>query len=509
MLFNSFLFLFGFLPIVLAIMFLLAARKPSLVPGWLAIASLVFYAGWSFVYLPLLVGSIASNYAVGRRISRFVANHNVAAARTWMWFGVACNLLILGYYKYAGFIGEIVHDSTGIELNLANIVLPIGISFFTFTQIAYLVDARRGLTREYEPVRYGLFVSYFPHLVAGPILHHREMIEQFAKRDAFRFNSQDLAAGLTLFAIGLAKKVLLADSIGPVANAVFNVANAPGLTMGEAWVGTLAYSMQIYFDFSGYSDMALGIGMMMGIRLPLNFNSPYKATSIIDFWRRWHMTLSRFLKDYLYIPLGGNRHGWQRHSLNVMITMLLGGLWHGASWTFVIWGGLHGIYLMIDHAWRALRFEASGRAVHLAGWLLTFLAVNVAWVFFRADSVGSAFNILLAMFGANGVVVPTSIAAAVHALTGLTFAAGSTFPNALFDVSSTLPMLALLTVIALLLPNSQTVVARFRPALDPVAASAGALSWIPSRAWAIAVGALIAVCVTRLGGDSPFLYFRF
>jgi alginate O-acetyltransferase complex protein AlgI len=234
-LFNSFLFLVGFLPIVLTIMFFLADRKPSLAPAWLAIASLVFYAGWSFVYVPLLVGSMTFNYAIGRRISRFVADHNAAAARAWIWFGVVCNLLVLGYYKYAGFIGEIVHGSIGLELNLANIVLPIGISFFTFTQIAYLVDARRGLTREYEPVRYGLFVSYFPHLVAGPILHHREMIEQFAKRDAFRFNGQDLAAGLTLFAIGLAKKVLLADSIAPVANAVFTMSSTPGLTTAEAW----------------------------------------------------------------------------------------------------------------------------------------------------------------------------------------------------------------------------------------------------------------------------------
>lgn len=506
MLFNSYLFLFVFLPVTLTIMFALAARKPSLAPAWLAVASLVFYAGWSIAYVPLLLGSIAFNYAVGRRIACDVARREAASARAWMWGGVAANLLVLGYYKYAGFFGEIVRDAAGVELGLTNIVLPIGISFFTFTQIAFLVDVRQGKAAEYEPVRYGLFVTYFPHLIAGPILHHREMMEQFSERGAFRFSGGDFAAGITLFAIGLAKKVLLADNIAPVANAVFTSAGTSELLFAEAWVGTLAYSMQIYFDFSGYSDMALGLGLMMGIRLPLNFNSPYQATSIIDYWRRWHMTLSRFLRDYLYVPLGGNRRGPARRYINVFVTMLLGGLWHGASWTFVIWGALHGVFLIINHLARSLSGSGFPR---WAGWLLTFVAVNVAWVFFRADTVHGALDIVAVMFGLKGFVLPVWIAAPIEQLTGIAIASGSPVKNGLFNVVEALPFLGLLMAIALLLPNSQTIMAAVRPAIEKVELSAGRLAWAPTSAWALTTGVLIACCLTKLGGESPFLYFRF
>jgi D-alanyl-lipoteichoic acid acyltransferase DltB (MBOAT superfamily) len=423
--------------------------------------------------------------------------------------GIAANLLLLGYYKYAGFFGRIVQNSAGVDLGLGGVVLPIGISFFTFTQIAYLVDAQRGLTKEYDPIRYGLFVSYFPHLVAGPILHHREMMQQFVKPGAFRFSSLDLAVGTALFLIGLGKKVLLADSIAPVADSVFGLGKETSLTMAEAWIGVFAYTLQIYFDFSGYSDMALGLARMMGVRMPLNFNSPYKATSIIDFWRRWHMTLSRFLRDYLYIPLGGNRKGQARRYLNIFITMLLGGLWHGAEWTFIVWGGLHGLYLAINHAWQAIFTGPGNRLSRFAGWAVTFIAVVVGWVFFRANSLETAFGMMQSMFGGNGIPLPTHIVAWLRKFSGHEFYAAPVFENALFRPAETLMILGAMLALALLPPNSQEILALYEPALDKIKAPSAQFAWRPNVAWGVILGALFVACITRMGGESPFLYFRF
>jgi alginate O-acetyltransferase complex protein AlgI len=391
MLFNSYQFIFLFLPVALAGYFV-AGRFGNLAPViWLALASLVFYSVSNWQFVALLLASIVFNYLIGlllisgrlRPALRFAA----------LTAGVAGDLAVLGYFKYAGFLAANLDAifSTGLALN---VLLPVGISFYTFTQIAFLVDAYRGNVARYALPHYALFVTYFPHLIAGPILHHRDMIPQFERAESKRPDPHLILCGLIIFAIGLFKKTCLADGIQPLVSLAFGP-NAP--TFDQAWLGALAYTFQLYFDFSGYSDMAIGISLMFGIFLPLNFNSPYKATSIIDFWRRWHMTLSQFLRDYLYIPLGGNRHGPVLRYVNLGITMLLGGLWHGAAWTFVIWGALHGVYLCINHAWNrfgpavAPRYQ---RAANIAAFIVTFIAVVIAWVFFRADSLATAIYVL-------------------------------------------------------------------------------------------------------------------
>jgi D-alanyl-lipoteichoic acid acyltransferase DltB (MBOAT superfamily) len=361
---------------------------------WLTLASLVFYAfgGWQFV--PLLLVSIAFNYGVGYLlIARKLGPRARFAVLTT---GVAGDLLVLGIFKYAGFFAANLNAllSTGL---MVNIVLPVGISFYTFTQIAFLVDAYRGQVARYALPHYALFVTYFPHLIAGPILHHKDMIPQFERAETKRPDPHLILCGLIIFAIGLFKKTCLADGIQPLVAQAFGPATP---TFDQAWIGVLAYTFQLYFDFSGYSDMAIGMSLMFGIFLPLNFNSPYKAVSIVDFWRRWHMTLSQFLRDYLYIPLGGNRRGRVLRYVNLMITMLLGGLWHGAAWTFVVWGALHGVYLCINHAWSNYGPKAPPRFARLAdiaGLILTFLAVVIAWVFFRAPDMPTALSVLSKM----------------------------------------------------------------------------------------------------------------
>lgn len=505
MLFNSYEFIFGFLPVVLVVVRLLAAYHPPLAPAWLTLASLVFYGWWSPEYLWLLVASMAGNFWIGGRLARLTAAGRASPALLTV--GITTNLLLLGYFKYAGFFSEILANMSGVNIGLSDIVLPVGISFFTFTQIAYLVDAHRGLAHEYHSTSYALFVTYFPHLIAGPILHHKEMIPQFRQPDACRFDLSDLSAGAALFVIGLGKKVLLADPIAPVADNIFRFANDVPLTMAEAWIGALSYTLQIYFDFSGYSDMALGLSRMMGIRLPLNFDSPYKSTSIIDFWRRWHMTLSRFLRDYLYVPLGGNRKGRVRRHANLLITMLLGGLWHGAGWTFVVWGGLHGLYLVINHAWRGLRPGNPGRAETIVGWLLTFLAVVVAWVFFRAEDMHQAIAMLRAMSGGNGLAIPASLAA--YLPDNLPISAGGNFVNGLISPIESVGRVAVLLTIALAMPNSQQLLANYRPAYEAVTISPASLTWQPTVVWGVSLGLILAVVLSLLSGASPFLYFRF
>ena len=401
MLFNSYLFIFVFLPIAL-LGYFAANRFGTQAPViWLVLASLVFYSFSNWPFVALLLASIAFNYLIGRLlISRNLRERPRFAVLT---AGVAGDLLALGIFKYAGFVAANINAVFSMSI-VVNILLPVGISFYTFTQIAFLVDAYRGKVAHYALPHYALFVTYFPHLIAGPILHHRDMIPQFESAHAKQPNPRLILYGLIIFGIGLSKKTVLADGIQPLVSLAFHQASP---SFDQAWIGALAYTFQLYFDFSGYSDMAIGISLMFGIFLPLNFNSPYKATSIIDFWRRWHMTLSQFLRDYLYIPLGGNRHGPLLRYVNLMITMLLGGLWHGAAWTFVIWGALHGLFLCINHAWinygppipRSLK-----RPAGVASFLLTFLAVVIAWVFFRADSPASALSVLSRMVDPSHVV---------------------------------------------------------------------------------------------------------
>jgi D-alanyl-lipoteichoic acid acyltransferase DltB (MBOAT superfamily) len=399
-LFNSPVFVFLFLPIAW-LGYLVALRLPWARTGiaFLGLASLFFYGWWNPAFLPLLGVSIVFNYGMGRLLA-------TGRSRGWLALAIAVNLGAIAYYKYANLLVSSVGALAGIAVPVLDVLLPIGISFYTFTQIAYLVDTWKAGRAEKSFSAYLLFVTFFPHLIAGPVLHHSEMMPQFL-RDQRRVPPALILEGLALFACGLAKKVLIADSVAPAVNRVFTLAETHTLGTVDSWYGALAYAVQIYFDFSGYSDMAIGLGLLFGIRLPLNFNSPYQSLSIVEFWRRWHMTLSRFLRDYLYIPLGGNRHGPTRRQVNLMLTMLLGGLWHGAAWTFVVWGGLHGLYLQVNHAWRVLlsrqprleavlkKFPNASKAVF---WMLTFLAVVVAWVVFRAESFTGFAHMLQGMF---------------------------------------------------------------------------------------------------------------
>ena len=333
MLFNSHIFIFFFLPITLLVFHQIGRRgKHRLAISWLVAASFFFYGWWNPPYLGLILISILFNYVLGVSLSRI-------PRKTLLIVGISGNLALLGYFKYANFFTDTLNALTDANIALQQIVLPIAISFFTFQQITYLVDAYRGETQEYNFLHYCLFVTFFPQLIAGPIVHHKEMLPQFAEKSLYKIKADNLAVGVTIFIIGLFKKVILADGIAVYATPMFDAAEwYDSLTFFEAWCGALAYSLQLYCDFSGYSDMAIGIARMFGVKLPINFYCPYKAHNIIEFWRRRHITLSRFLRDYLYFPIGGNRRGVSRRYVNVMITMLLGGLWHGAGWTFVVWG---------------------------------------------------------------------------------------------------------------------------------------------------------------------------
>ena len=509
MLFNSFSFLFFYLPIVLAGYFLLGRyARPLAGAAWLAGASLFFYAWWDARYLPLLLASIAVNYAGGRLIAACTG----AARRRTLVAALALNLCLLAWYKYANFFIDSVNmvAATAGAGGLAplDIVLPIGISFFTFTQIAFLVDCYRGEVREYRFVHYVLFVSYFPHLIAGPVLHHREMMPQFADPANVRPHAGNFAIGLSIFVVGLAKKVLIADNLSPLSIPVFAAGAQP--TLIEAWIGVLAYTFQLYFDFSGYSDMAIGLSRLFGVKLPLNFNSPYKAASIAEFWRRWHMTLSRFLRDYLYIALGGSRRGQAMRYRNLMLTMLLGGLWHGAGWTFVIWGGLHGLYLVVQQAWQRAFGPAQGR-----WWpgLLTFFAVMLAWIFFRAPDVATAWDILGALFGANGVSLPRGLDGYAA-----TFAQWGWRPA--FDgirwiqlAGPGLPVLLAAIWLAFRAPNTREIFCHYEPCIEkifqPGRLGRVAFQWRPTRRWSLGFAALFVACIFGMNRVTEFLYFQF
>ena len=399
MLFNSYGYLFLFLPIALAGYFALH-RSSTVALTWLVAASLFFYAWWNPWHLPVVLGSMAFNFWAGRRIMAASANR-----QHWLWLGIAGNLLLLGVFKYTQFALGVAADLSGWPSAIPQIALPLGISFFTFTQIAYLVDTARGEVRETNPVHYALFVTFFPHLLAGPILHHKEMMPQFADTANRPFNTANFARGLFLLALGFGKKVLIADPLGATANAGY--ANIDALGFSDAWTTTLAYTFQIYFDFSGYTDMALGAALMFNIRLPVNFNSPYLATNIQDFWRRWHITLSRFLRDYLYIPLGGNQSRDLRIAANIMATFLLGGLWHGAGWTFILWGGLHGAALVVFRWWQRAGF----RLHRIFAIVLTFAFVHITWVLFRAQSLGDAMRMFRKLLpgGVNWSALPFNL----------------------------------------------------------------------------------------------------
>lgn len=392
MLFNSHIFMFIFLPTVWLLYTVAFNRRWSRgAIGILVLASFIFYGYWSLPYLGLLLFSIGFNFVFSHRV--------ILRLKKSKWpliVGIAVNLGLLFYFKYANFFIGSVGELVGQSWNIAGLILPLGISFFTFQQIAYLVDCHRGIAIEHRLLHYSLFVSFFPQLIAGPIVHHKEMIPQFSKSVEQGFQIDNISIGTMVFTIGLFKKVVLADSLSPFAIDLFDGTGVPDLS--SAWLGTLCYTLQIYFDFSGYSDMAIGLGRLFNIKIPTNFNSPYRALSIVSFWGRWHITLSRFLKDYLYIPLGGNRKGHPRRYVNLMITMVLGGLWHGANWTFVLWGLVHGLFLCVNRAWETV----SERAIpKVFSWTMTFGAVAFAWVLFRSPSVTRSMQIYKGLLGLN------------------------------------------------------------------------------------------------------------
>ncbi len=495
MLFTTAAFVCLFLPLCLALFFGLGRWRPNWAATALFAASALFYGVWMPMYVLLLLGSIVGNFLLGRAIAAARAQSRNALAKRWMVAGVCANLALLAYYKYANFFVDNLNALAGQHWQLPPVLLPIGISFFTFTQIAFLADSYQKGVKELRFSHYGLFVTYFPHLIAGPVLHHAQMMPQFRDPATYRWQGANISAGLLIFVIGLFKKVVLADGISPYADAIFNPADlgqTPSLQ--EAWLGALAYTLQIYFDFSGYSDMAIGLSRLFNVSLPFNFDSPYKATSISEFWRRWHISLSTFLRDYLYIALGGNRHGSLRRYLNLAATMLLGGLWHGASWSFVLWGGLHGAYLMLNHGFRALCGEALQQRLARAwswrvlAWALTMLSVILAWIFFRAGTLSGALRMLQALVpggtGTGGV------------------------DRLLWDAG--LPAMrgwwlcALLGLSAVTMPNSNALGQRLlalthaRPALRSLAAGA-----------ALSAVALLVLLNTARDAVSAFIYFNF
>lgn len=506
MLFNSYEFILLFLPITLAGYFLLGRfREKRIAFGWLVAASLFFYAWWNPAYLPLLIAIAVFNYGVGRMLSR-------RPSRALLTFGIGVDLAALGYFKYANFFVSTVDAVTGANWSIEPIILPLAISFFTFQKIAFLVDSHKGLTRDVGPLEYALFVAFFPQLIAGPIVHYRDVIPQFRLPQTLRPYAENFAVGLTIFAIGLFKKAVLADGIAVYATPVFNGADAgvdPDFI--AAWGGALAYTFQLYFDFSGYSDMAIGAARLFGIKLPVNFNSPYKALDIADFWRRWHMTLSRFLREYLYVPLGGNRKGPARRYVNLMATMLLGGLWHGAGWTFVLWGGLHGLFLVIHQGWRRIVPQAATRTrgYRTFAWALTFLVVVFAWVPFRAVTIDGAGRMLSGMVGLNGFALPGAIAARLGGFWDVLVGMGVEEGGGGAAFVMTWLWIVALFLVARFAPNTQDMLSAYEPALYFEPSTPSKRRWRPSARWAVGCGVAAGLGFLALSQVSEFLYFQF
>lgn len=513
MLFSSWQFIFVFLPVSLVVFFLIPAQPAWPRKIWLLVASLFFYGYWKIEYIPLLLSSIGLNYVVAEFITR---HRHHPAARVAIVLGVSLNLLLLGYFKYTNFIVQFLGRFSHRELGHFDIVLPLAISFFTFTQIGYIVDVYRNQSLHYRFLDYSLFVVFFPHLIAGPIVRHWEIIPQFAER-ILKVNLADTSVGLALFLLGLYKKMLLADPLSVYVAAVYGTATrGVTLTWFDAWLGTLAFAMQIYFDFSGYSDMAIGLARLFGMKFPVNFASPYQAGSINEFWSRWHITLTRFLREYLYFPLGGNRCGPWRHVGNIMTTMLLSGLWHGAGWTYVIWGGLHGCYLVVAHRWQHF---VKGRGWRTDHWWyhglavgLTFVVVLFAWVFFRAPNLHVAGNILSSMFGLHGVTMSDAVTDP-HKIPGLWWAKlGVQFMPRNFSVeyTPTIKMIVLMLGIVFFLPNAQQLLAAYAPAIE----KSQRPGWFQLKlGWAsgLVLGGAFFWIIRNfyVAAPSPFLYFNF
>ncbi|MET3442071.1 D-alanyl-lipoteichoic acid acyltransferase DltB (MBOAT superfamily) [Variovorax paradoxus] len=504
MLFNSLEFLFAFLPLTLFATWL-AIRWGGQQSGIFALtcASIFFYGWWEVGAVLVLGASVAFNFTIAQKLAE---QNEFARRKKLLVLGVACNLFALGYFKYANFFVENVAATTGWRVQHLHIVLPLAISFYTFQQIAFLVDTYRGQVGRVAFKNYLISVVFFPHLIAGPLLHYRDIIRQFETK--FALSTSTLSAGFPVFLMGLFKKVAIADPIAQFVSPLFAKAQSAPLDFVEAWAASLGYTAQLYFDFSGYSDMAIGLGLMFGITLPLNFFSPYKATSIIEFWRRWHMTLSSFLRDYLYIPLGGSRVHPARRYVNLMIVMLLGGLWHGAAWTFAFWGALHGLFLVVNHLWRHFvpeRLDSLHRLLTPVYGVLTFLLVVVAWVFFRAPSFDSALRILASMFAPAMVALPSEIAYHFGAdiLSGISWGQGMSFA----DFTAFFTYLFFAYLIIFFAPNTSEIYGFGQQhgfARQPIGRtrSAARVLGTAALAWAVGFGVFSAA-------PSEFLYFKF
>jgi D-alanyl-lipoteichoic acid acyltransferase DltB (MBOAT superfamily) len=490
MLFNSYEFIFFFLPVTFFIYFWLNKKRLTQASkAWMVLASLFFYSWWNIIYLPLILGSILVNFTIGSTITRMngtFTSKKMISSKSILIFGIVSNLLLLGYFKYMDFFISNVNLLSGTHLELLHIVLPLGISFFTFTQIAYLVDAYRGEVKEMDYLNYTLFVTFFPHLLAGPILHHKEMMPQFDSLKSKVVNYRNISTGIFLFSIGLFKKVVIADTFAQWANAGFMTEHT--LNLFEAWATSLSYTFQLYFDFSGYTDMALAVALLFNIKLPINFNSPYKALSIQDFWRRWHITLSRFLRDYIYIPLGGNRNRELRTYSNLFTVFLIGGLWHGASWMFVIWGAMHGIAIVLHRAWQQMGQKMNT----FLAWFITFNFINITWIFFRAKDWSDAKNILGGMIGMNGVMLPEKYAGKLHVLADMGVTFGSVFTD-INGKAQTLFYIIASFFLVLKLKNSMQMSTDFQP----------------SKRNLIFSLTLFFTAVSMMSRVSEFLYFNF
>lgn len=459
--------------------------------------------------------SIIVNYSVGNLIFRFNTRGDNVSSYRFLIFGLLFNLTLLSYYKYSLFFVSIANDVFVAEWNLYNVILPIGISFFTLQQIAYLVDVRKNKTSEHNLLQYSLFVVFFPQLIAGPIVHHKQMLPQFLNVETFQPALKNIAIGMSIFIIGLFKKVVLADNLAVNVTPVFNMAEAGSvLSFFQAWTATLAYSLQLYFDFSGYSDMAIGLARIFGIVLPLNFYSPYKATSIIEFWKRWHMTLSRFLRDYVYIPLGGNKKGKTRRHINIMLTMLIGGLWHGAAWTFVAWGALHGFYIIINHLWRIVRGSPdSGWWSVLVSRVFTFILISLAWVLFRAESFDAAIEVYRGLVNISSIFNDKVVGH--NNLMAFYF-------GYYVDIENIKLLLLLVGGVFLLwtLPSTHDIFSKYNhnkigdDKVEIRKSKQGTffdnlLCWEPTLLWAVFIAALFIVSFMSLTEVSEFLYFQF
>ena len=395
MLFNSYIFIFIFLPTTLLIYFYLNKRRLTVLSKFFLVASsLFFYGWWNVIYLPLIIFSILINYAIGSIFYREISKIK-KYRRLLLLFGVFLNLSLLGYFKYTNFLIENINMFSSLNMQPLNLVLPLAISFFTFQQITYLVDSYYSKIDEHSLLNYANFVLFFPQLIAGPIVHHKEMMPQFSSIKNKLINYKNIFLGIFIFSIGLFKKVVIADTFSIWATNGFDIEES--LTFIEAWVTSLSYTFQLYFDFSGYADMAIGAALLFNIRLPLNFNSPYKSLNIQEYWRRWHMTLSRLLKDYVYIPLGGNRCSNFRIYINLIITFIIGGIWHGAGWTFIVWGTLHGVAIVLNRIWQKLNINIG----KIAAWFITFNFINITWIFFRAKEWNDAIKVLFGMFSVS------------------------------------------------------------------------------------------------------------